>query len=280
MARRQPASPAATPARAPAPLVGGWKTLSAAVAGPRKQAAGGCEDHCAVKVLQARGAEVLVAVCADGAGSAQHGGAGARVACHTLLAEIEKLLAGPTPPTARKKSASVLGKTAIRRAFVHVAAALRAEAAQLGVAPRELATTLLLAVLGPDSAAFAQVGDGVIVIRDKDAYRHVFWPARGEYANTTDFATDEPLALRCTQLGAVDEVALMSDGLQVLALDYAAQAAHPPFFAGLFSEMHRAAAPDRDLAEPLHRFLGSPAVQQRTDDDVSLVLAVRDRVRS
>lgn len=251
--------------------------MSAAVAGSRKAADASCEDHCVVKVLSVGGEEVLLAVLADGAGSAQHGGRGAHLACHTLQAEIETRVLHPRRPALRETPAPLLSKHAINRAFCRVADALRTEATRMGVPPRELATTLLLAVLGPAGSAFGQVGDGVMVVRDKDAYKHVFWPARGEYANTTDFATDQPLALHCSLAGVIDEVALMSDGLQVLALDYAARAPHPPFFAGLFSEMHRAHTPHRDLAEPLQRFLGSAAVQQRTDDDVSLVLAIRDR---
>ena len=251
--------------------VGNWKTLAAAVAGPRKEPSA-CEDHCEVRVLAIGDHDVLVAVCADGAGSASHGGEGARIACATLHDQVREAL-----QPGRRSRSGVPSKHSIHKMFVRVAERLQVEARLLGVPVRELATTLLLAVVAPGAAAFAQVGDGVIVVRDLQGCRHVFWPARGEYANTTDFATDDVLALRCTTAGAVDELALMSDGLQVLALDYAAQAAHPPFFSGFFSEMHRVHAPETELSEPLRRFLGSPAVSQRTDDDVSLVLAVRVR---
>ena len=83
---------------------------------------------------------------------------------------------------------------------------------------------------------------------------------------------------RLTEALARDELLPLGTRIRVrLALDYAAQAAHPPFFSGFFSEMHRVHAPETELSEPLRRFLGSPAVSQRTDDDVSLVLAVRVR---
>ncbi len=59
--------------------------------------------------------------------------------------------------------------------------ALVAEAGRLGVEPRQLACTLLFAVLSADGAAFGQIGDGAIVARRGEAYEHLLWPAR---ANT------------------------------------------------------------------------------------------------
>ena len=162
----------------------------------------------------------------------------------------------------------------------HDEIATRAEAAA-GV-PRDYACTLLAAVIGEDSAAYCQIGDGAIVVAtpdDPDDYCWIFWPQQGEYENTTKFATD-PAASNLIAVEQadqpVDEVALFSDGLQRLALHYEGRTAHTPFFRPMFAPV-RAADPGRaeTLSAQLAAFLGSQPVNARTDDDKTLVLATR-----
>jgi hypothetical protein len=138
---------------------------------------------------------------------------------------------------------------------------------------------LLFAIVGETVAAFAQVGDGVIVIRDGDKYQPVFWPQSGEYVNTTNFVTDEAIAETLAfslRSGPVEELALLTDGLQALALNFAERSVHQPFFQPMFQKM-RQAPPGQRLTSALRRFLDSPAVNQRSDDDKTLLLATRMR---
>jgi hypothetical protein len=58
------------------------------------------------------------------------------------------------------------------------------------VLPREFATTLLFAALGPEESFFMQIGDGAIVRANETAFGVVIWPMEGEYANTTCFITE------------------------------------------------------------------------------------------
>jgi hypothetical protein len=135
----------------------------------------------------------------------------------------------------------------------------------------------LLAVIGPTSAAFAQVGDGAIVIGQGEGYRTIFWPEPAEYVNATDFLTDDsfPAPLRFeTVEDSIVEVAAFTDGLQRVALDFAARTGYTPFFRPLFDALRNAANLE-SLAEPFHNFLASDRVNERTDDDKTLVLAVR-----
>jgi hypothetical protein len=69
---------------------------------------------------------------------------------------------------------------------------------------------------------------------------------------------------------------MFSDGLQRLALVYESQTAYTPFFEPMFSVLRKAdlAACDT-LSDQLARFLSSPKVNERTDDDKTLVLATR-----
>ena len=197
----------------------------------------------------------------------------------------------------------------LREAAVEARETVLGEARRRGANPRGFASTLLVAVVGPDSGSALQIGDGAIVVSDggngwgwvfwpqRDEYaeqmsspnqnttefRWIFWPQRGEYANTTHFLTDADALERlrvAPRLGKVTDIALMTDGLESLALRYASTAVYGPFFRGMFRPILDAgeASVNKDreikhLSASLDRFLSSDRVRSRTDDDVSLVLA-------
>jgi hypothetical protein len=70
-------------------------------------------------------------------------------------------------------------------------------------------------------------------------------------------------------------VAVFSDGLQRLALNMADNTAYEPFFSKFFTVLSGSALDQEDqLQGALVRFLQSSAVNDRTDDDKTLALAV------
>ncbi len=72
----------------------------------------------------------------------------------------------------------------------------------------------------------------------------------------------------------VAEIALLSDGLQRLALDYQSRTPYHPFFSGLFSPLRRASRESLPaLNSHLANYLNSTRINDRTDDDKTLVLA-------
>jgi hypothetical protein len=100
-------------------------------------------------------------------------------------------------------------------------------------------------------------------------------PQSGEYINETIFLTS-PDYLSAVQFAFrrcdVRSVAVLSDGLQMLALQMPDGNPHAPFFAPLFRFI--AKSKDEQAAqEQLVEFLNSPRVQARTDDDITLFLA-------
>ena len=100
---------------------------------------------------------------------------------------------------------------------------------------------------------------------------------RGEYANETHFITqvdalDQAVIEVLPQ--AVQGLAVMSDGLIRLALKMPSQEPHTPFFQPLF-QFARAAIPEAEAVRQLEAFLQSERVNARTDDDKTLVLAIR-----
>jgi hypothetical protein len=106
----------------------------------------------------------------------------------------------------------------------------------------------------------------------------MFWPERGEYANTTRFLTDgdAPDHIRVAALpGTPTDIAIMTDGLQSLALDYASESVHEPFFRGMFQPLQGSSGSGElpALSASLGQFLSSDRVRSRADDDVSLILA-------
>lgn len=262
-----PAKPPPVPAAA-APIRQ-WRVLADRVAGPHKSKQ--CADVFEVASPRLGAGPALVAVLADGAGSARLGAQGAHLAVKTLSKAVKRQLRLKYQRRSAQQPAQLLDEATLEHLFRDVRKALWQLAAAKKQPQREVATTLMLAIVTPWASAFAQIGDGAMVAMWQEEYRHVFWPDQGEYVNTTTFVSDRKWHLHCAWHAPVDRLALFSDGLQMLALDYAKHAAHQPFFAGLFRELV-----DRDvttLAAPFRAFLTSDAVRQRTDDDVSLVLA-------
>jgi hypothetical protein len=247
-----------------------WRILAQSVTGTSHATrATPCQDAHATAVVEAADGPALVVAVADGAGSARFAEVGAGAACRVLLAESRAELAGT--------GVGQLTRDTLVRWLLAARSELVRLADERAVRPRELACTAILAVVGTATAAFAQVGDGAAVVPDKDGYAAVFWPALAEYANVTDFLTDEGIEDHIvgeTLTARIDELAVFSDGLQRLALDYATRRGHAGFFAPLFTTLRDHSAPEQ-LAEPLRGFLDSPQVNARTDDDKTLVLATR-----
>jgi len=145
---------------------------------------------------------------------------------------------------------------------------------------RDYACTLLCALVDKETAAYSQLGDGVIVVGCGDLVAPVFWPQQGEFANTTFFITaPEHLDRVETRVRAEvpERIALMSDGLQNMALRFSDQSAHAGFFSPLFDGLSAQSEGWAEaLTEPLKEFLDSPRINARSDDDKSLLLAIRE----
>ncbi|MCL4505517.1 MAG: protein phosphatase 2C domain-containing protein [Chloroflexi bacterium] len=247
-----------------------WHVIGASVQGTSHQAGETpCQDaHC---LRQLPSGEWLIAI-ADGAGSASRSAEGAQLAVDRAITALEEALSAAQPAD----------ENAWRAMMAAVFTSARAEIVKLAEhasAPlRDFATTLLCAVVGGDRLVVAQVGDGLAVTRDGAGQMVcAAHPQRGEYANEAAFITMLQAAEYVeTQVfdGAIDAAAFSTDGLLRLALKLPAYAPHAPFFTPLFD--FAAAATDEALAQQqLADFLGSPRVCARTDDDKTLVLAVR-----
>lgn len=216
--------------------------------------------------------ESLFAIVSDGAGSAIRGGEGASLTCRTLSSLVRTHYLhnrfAPSDETIRS--------------WIDIVRARINEAAQSReLKPRDFAATIVCALSHGNGSTFIHIGDGCAVYKAKnsDDWVCASWPHNGEYASTTSFITDHPEPIvRITRVNVqVDALCLLTDGLERLALEIAAQRPHRPFFDGLLRPLSASKTVGRDstLSQQLAKYLDSSPINSRTDDDKALILAVR-----
>lgn len=249
-----------------------WRHISGSVRGASHERGGEpCQDSHVARVVDFSGRGGLIACVADGAGSASQSQHGSRIACDAIAEKAAQHLA-------REGGFQNATRDDVLVWCNHARAQIGERAEADGRRPRDYACTLSAALVADAGSLFFQIGDGAIVARRSGCYGVVFWPQSGEYANSTNFLTQEGYQDRVEFVAlptAFSEVALFTDGLERLALMFEGQTAHAPFFDPLFQAVRQT----DDLAslnEGLQGFLTSEVVQNRSDDDKTLVLAAKN----
>ena len=258
-----------------------WRVVGASVVGTSHHKGGrGCED---AHAYRQRADGSLVLVVADGAGSAPRAADGSTCAVQTAASAADFALATrPVPTNEAEWRALLAGVLAETRAALERQAAFSTPAAvPAGGGPpagglQDFATTLLVAVVALPWVAVLQLGDGAVVVQDGlGSFQAATVPDHGEYLNETAFVTSADYQARAQyhilSPTGLRGVALLSDGLQMLALNMTDTTPHAPFFTPLFSFVSSPTASEGTLAA----FLDSERVNIRTDDDKTLLLAVR-----
>lgn len=227
---------------------------------------------------------VLVMVCADGAGSARRSWAGARVACRSMIHLIDQRMKTPAGRE-RLSHADGWNDEYIHRLFRQVRGRAFGWGESINSSAQELATTLNLAVLGPDFGCFAQVGDGLIgfrATRENAGWELANQPENGEFAGETTFLTSEnwleKLAVR-RFFGSVEQAFVSTDGLAPILFQSATYSVHQPFLDPLFKGLGQDSLPEELKSEKLAEFLKSDRVAGRCDDDLTLMLVRNDFTR-
>ncbi|MFA4824041.1 MAG: PP2C family serine/threonine-protein phosphatase [Methanoregula sp.] len=249
-----------------------WKYTCASVTGKAHTRRGeNGQDSSRAGTIQISDSEFFIGIAADGAGSTSDGGKGAEITCEMLYTQISETL---------RKNGDLSGITDddVKAWITAARDAIIAETQPEGKPLREYACTILGSVAGNGGSVFFQIGDGAIVTGSGTDYRTIFWPEQGEYANTTYFITDEQYLdhLHILHAELPDEIALFTDGLQNLVLSFALQKAHPGFFQPLFSALgQHPVNGSQSFSTQLENFLCRDDISERSDDDKTLVLAVR-----
>ncbi|HEY5211945.1 MAG TPA: PP2C family serine/threonine-protein phosphatase [Acidobacteriaceae bacterium] len=214
----------------------------------------------------------IVIVVSDGAGTAPFGGEGASLICRALTVCTRQYFSAVDTLPTDDLLASWLKDA---RELVNVAASRR------NVDSRDFAATLIFLISSGAESVVLHVGDGCAVLRDEETSSWIapVWPFHGEYASTTAFVTDDPSPEVCIvrHLRPITAISVFSDGLERLALDLRARRPFAPFFDSIIAPVAGSdtIGKDGDLSGKLNSFLGSDSVNSRSDDDKTLILAVR-----
>jgi len=257
--------------------VGRWRTAYASVVGTSHAATGApCQDAGSCQVVVARdGSEILLAAVADGAGSASRSEEGAQLAVRSFHSEFSPLAVADPDLAGIDRSVLTAWIDQLRGEIDAMAEAGEHDSS-------DYACTFLAGIVGPRRAVFMQLGDGAIIVTDGESgeYSWMFWPQHGEFANTTNFVTqqnyDSSLEVEVVE-GQLVEVAIFSDGIERLVLDLASRTVHSPALRPIFKWL-AGTDPDagvKNAAPGLVAFLGSEGINRRTDDDKTLVMATR-----
>lgn len=254
-----------------------WRVAMASSIGQSHVAAAQpCQDaHFHIEAKGADGKPVVVLAVADGAGSAALAEVGASLACETFARLVEAYVA-------KGGRVAAIERPLVERWITGLVYRIELDARRSGARVQDYSCTLLAAVIADGSAVFVQIGDGAMVISNGAGWRHVFWPQHGEFANTTNFVTSERAVLTMEFMRldeAVEEVAVFTDGIENLVLQKASRTAYAPFFDSMFPPVRKSQASglDAELSQALDKYLSSPTVTNRTDDDKTLILASRRR---
>lgn len=253
-----------------------WRIAAASEIGTSHTASGTpCQDAASFDLLETDEGPIFVAVVCDGAGSALHSDVGALAAANTMVECVrEYIRAGG--------ALEQIDRNMMVAWLAHITEQIIKIAQEAGNAPKEYACTLLAVIAGENRTVFAQIGDGAIVISrgEEDGWLWVFWPYHGEYANQTVFilsaAATESLEF-LNRPDRIDEVAIFSDGIERMVLHAQSKTVNDGFFNAMFAPVRASAGAGASpsLSESLRVYLGSPAVNSRTTDDKTLILATR-----
>ena len=229
-----------------------------------------CQDSCWGHVdYLADGQPLLSLFVADGAGSAVRGGEGADLAIESAAKFVAKKIDHGEFGLNDTLATDII--LAIRQCIYDAAddAKLRA---------RDYACTFLGVLSSSQGTLVFQIGDGGVVLDTGAGLELAVVPMTGEFANMTNFVTDDDAVTVLVTKYYPDRairIAAFTDGIQRLALNLATNTPHEPFFSPFFNSMEIANSEQEEMLQGLLiRFLASQPVNERTDDDKTLALAL------
>lgn len=249
-----------------------WKYLNVSVKGTsHKEDNIPCQDSSSCLIVKGSDCQYLIAVASDGAGSAVNAEVGSKFICQKFVNDIEKCLKD-------RLSVKDFTKDFFRKWIVSFQEELQEQAETENFLLRDYACTFLATIIGKDSACFAQIGDGAIVFKGDDSeYSFMFLPQQGAFVNQTYFSTDKNAIdkLEFVYLEKkIDEVAVFTDGIQDLVIDFKTLTVNEEFFSQWFEWLCQIESID-DGKLGLKSYLNSPKINEKTDDDKTLLLAIR-----
>lgn len=216
--------------------------------------------------------DTFVGIVSDGAGSAKLGGEGASLVCRVVGTSARRYF---------YEQNELPNDLTVNRWVECARDRITAAAENRDLTSRDFAATLIAVIAQFNELLVAHIGDGSAVGRrhGSNEWEVLSWPENGEYASTTYFVTDDPYPkLRTKRIhGEFSHLAVFSDGIERLVLDFQQGIPSTQFFDTVTNpfEDHQKPGKARTLSVQLAKFLGSERVNERTDDDKTLMVAKR-----
>ena len=253
-----------------------WKVVARSSIGVmHQQHKRGCQDFVDYKKLLDN-SSILVGAVADGAGSAKFSETGSKQAVESAMKFFKELVEelgtedfGSQPPSEE------LAKEWFTNLQHQVLEKFRQISEKESYSCDDLACTLLVFSATPDWMAAMQTGDGFIVVRYPEGdYNLLFQPDKGEYINETTFVTSKT-AVDYMQVKVIEKqlsfICVATDGLERVA-HLKGWKPYRLFFQPLEDYLTNTKDPEQE-SEYLEQFLDSEQLNQRTNDDKTILLA-------
>jgi serine/threonine protein phosphatase PrpC len=248
-----------------------WQAVAVSAKGTKhERSKQPCQDYGDYEILS--DGEVIIGVVSDGMGSASHSEVGSKLAVRVGLKELGTKDWRSRPE--HNRDAEAIFNPIVRE----IRKAFERHAAVEGYSVQMLACTLLAFVATPEWLIAMQVGDGFIVAQTgNENLRLLFKPDKGEFANETTSVTSSKVFDEIkvsVSSNSYGFICVSTDGIENISL--IKQEDWKPFD-NFFIPLQRHMESDESLErkkEDLEKFLNSEKLNQKTDDDKTLLLCV------
>ncbi|WP_048152763.1 PP2C family serine/threonine-protein phosphatase [Methanolacinia paynteri] len=235
-----------------------------------------CQD--AFRSEKTDSGEIIVAV-ADGLGSAEHSEIGAKIAVNTAVDKIKSLFTNSDygiPDASLMKNRDI-----ITEAFSASRTALEDFAGDNGYPLKKLACTLIVAFTWERYLTTGHIGDGAVTALIQDEIRIISDPGNSEYVNEVTPLTSGKIEdnIRINEnIPYVSVFAAFTDGCQraFLVRKNGEYLPYEPFFRPIFTYA-KDVADEEEASKEIVRFLESDKMNENSDDDKTLVIAVAEK---
>jgi len=249
-----------------------WKCISISIEGTSHQTNEiPCQDCSVTNIIATPYGSYLVAVASDGCGTSRFSQLGSDLITQNIYECIEYWL------RVASHKPDLLDIISFSLGQAHQA--LKKKSVDLSIDINDLAATCLCLVVGQDSMAASQIGDGIIAGELNGVLGCLFWPNQ-EYSNITDSLTDRNWYDKVQSMSArrkvdsLDSWFLATDGIQSIACDYRQRIPHVAFVSSLMKRFRDSPIGTENLIrDRLIDFLRSEKVTTVVTDDKTIILA-------
>lgn len=251
-----------------------WKCIGTNSTGTKhEESKQPCEDALYHEVIETYShGNILLSFVSDGAGSASYGG----YAAHYVVTKVANMVKELLREVHTVLEADLYG--ILESIYDH----FYVKSLQEQIDISEFSCTFLGVIVSSKGTICMQIGDGAIIYNNgENVYRTIWWPQSGDYYNATVFLVDDEHISGLKILSIEEsftEVALITDGLQLLALNFEDETVFQPFFNNLFFHLRNAPPTAEALSKlnsRLAQYLNSEAINDRTDDDKTIFLGTQ-----